>query len=273
MLNTMLEYLAAHGVEKAAPVRLADCRITRGYLLERAGIADGTTLMFCVPYYTTECDNLNRNISSYAVSGDYHVFFNALFEDILPKLRKKFPKNKFAGFTDHSPIDERAAAVAAGLGVIGKNHLFLTREYSSFVFLGEIITDALLHTAPVTCGTCLDCGACLAACPVGLDGWKCLSALTQKKGTLTEAEKTTVLQNGSLWGCDRCQEVCPVTKAARKAGSLYSKIPYFQRTALAHLDTKTLAEMDEETFRHRAYSWRGREVILRNAALFEEDKT
>lgn len=273
MLNTVRELLLTAGIEKVAPVRLCDCRITRGYLLERAGISNGSALMFCVPYYTTECDSLDKNISSYAVSGDYHVFFNDLFEDILPKLRQKFPEHKFAGFTDHSPIDERAAAVAAGLGSIGKNHLFLTHEYSSFVFLGEIITDALLDTQPCTHKVCLDCGACLAACPVNLDGWKCLSGLTQKKGTLTEEEKTAILQSGSLWGCDRCQDACPVTKAARNTGTLYSNIPYFQRTALAHLDAKTILEMDEETFRHHAYSWRGREVIMRNVSLFEEDKS
>lgn len=273
MLRTMRELLAAHGVEKAAPVRLADCRVTRGYLLGRAGISHGTALMFAVPYYTTECDDPTRNISAYAVSGDYHVFFCRLFEDILPRLREKFPENKFAGFTDHSPIDERDAAVTAGLGFIGKNHLFLTKEYSSYVFLGEIITDALLPCTPAPRAGCFDCGACLTACPVGLDGWKCLSALTQKKGTLTDEEQNAILQNGSLWGCDRCQEVCPVTLAARRSGTLYSKIPYFSETAIPHLDGKTLLEMDEETFRARAYSWRGREVIARNIALFGEDKS
>lgn len=273
MLHTIRNLLAGYGVEMAAPVRLADCRITRGYLLERAGISDGTALIFSVPYYTTECDSPGKNISSYAVSGDYHIFFRRLFEDILPRLRQKFPEYKFEGFTDHSPIDERDAAVTAGLGFIGKNHLFLTREYSSFVFLGEIVTDALLDARPAEKTGCLDCGACLAACPVGLDGSKCLSALTQKKGVLTEEEQKAVLDNGSLWGCDRCQEVCPVTIAARKAGTIYSKIPYFSETAIPHLNRKILWEMDDETFKDRAYSWRGREVIARNIALFEEDKS
>lgn len=273
MLATIRKLLAENGISKAAPVRLEDCRIVKivkNYLLERAEIATGTAVMFAVPYYTTVCDNPVRNISAYAVSGDYHVFFRNLFDRVLPVLREKFPENHFAGFTDHSPIDERDAAVKSGLGMIGKNHLFLTKEHSSYVFLGEIITDAHLPSAPTAAATCLDCGACLAACPVGLDGWKCLSALTQKKGDFTEEEAHTVLENGSLWGCDRCQEACPVTKAARKAGTLYSDIGYFRETAIPHLNRNILDRMDEETFRARAYSWRGRAVIERNIALFEE---
>lgn len=270
MLETIRKLLAENGIIRIAPIRLDDCRIPKKYLLEREDIVCGTAVMFAVPYYTTECDGSARNISAYAVSADYHAFFAALFEKILPVLREKFPENRFAGFTDHSPIDERDAAVRSGLGFIGKNHLLLTKEHSSFVFLGEIVTDALLPTTPAPITACADCGACLAACPVGLDGWKCLSALTQKKGAFSEEEAHSVLENGSLWGCDRCQEVCPVTRAARAAGTLYSGIDYFQKTAVPHLDRATLDAMDEKTFLARAYSWRGRAVIERNVALFEE---
>lgn len=269
MLETIRTLLAANGIEKTAPVRLDDCRIVKNYLLEREDISGGTAVMFAIPYYTTECDDPARNISAYAVSADYHGFCRALFDAVLPPLREKFPENRFAGFSDHSPIDERDAAVRAGLGYIGKNHLFLTREYSSYVFLGEIITNALLPASPAPLTVCAGCGACLAACPVGLDGWKCLSGLTQKKGGFSEEEAQTVFRNGSLWGCDRCQEVCPVTKAAKKAGTLYSNIAYFKKTAISHLDRAALAAMDEEAFRARAYSWRGRSVIERNITLFE----
>ena len=140
------------------------------------------------------------------------------------------------------------------------------------MFLGEIITDACLETTPAPAAACMGCGACLAACPVGLNGWKCLSGLTQKKGDFTEEEAHTVWENGSLWGCDRCQEACPVTKAAKKAGTLYSTIDYFKKTAIPHLNRAVLDSMDEDAFRARAYSWRGRAVIARNIALFEKMK-
>ena len=269
MLQRIKSLLASHGVGLAAPVALTDCTVTRPYLLERAGIVSGTAVMMAVPYYTTVCDDPARNISVYAVSRDYHLFFARLFDDILPVLRQEFPTCRFAGFADHSPIAEAEAAVAAGLGMFGKNHLFLTKEYSSFVFLGEIVTDAVLpaEKAPVT--VCVDCGACRAACPVGLDVSNCLSALTQKKGALDEAEKAALRAHGLAWGCDRCQEECAVTKAARKAGTLYTDIPFFKENAVAHLTAAAVRAMSDEEFSARAYAWRGREAILRNLDLLE----
>ena len=269
MLQRIKSLLASHGVGQAAPVSLADCTVTRPYLLERAGIASGTAVMMAVPYYTTVCDDPARNISAYAVSRDYHLFFARLFDEILPVLRKEFPDRRFAGFADHSPIAEAQAAVAAGLGMFGKNHLFLTKEYSSFVFLGEIVTDAVLPTAKAPVAVCTDCGACRAACPVGLDVKNCISALTQKKGDLDEAEKAALLAHGLAWGCDRCQEACAVTKAARRAGTLYTEIPFFKENAIAHLTADAVRAMSDEAFAERAYAWRGRDVILRNLTLLE----
>lgn len=269
MLNRILELLACRGIDPAGAVALADCTVTRPYLLERAGITEGSAVMMAVPYYTTACDDPARNISVYAVSRDYHLFFARLFDEILPVLRAEFPRHRFAGFADHSPIAEAGAAVLAGLGMFGQNHLFLTRAYSSFVFLGEIVTDARLPAkkAPVT--VCMDCGACRAACPVGLDVQNCLSALTQKKGELNETEKAALLAHGSAWGCDRCQEACAVTRAAREAGTLYTKIPFFKEDAIAHLTAATVRAMSDEAFSARAYAWRGRDVILRNLDLLE----
>ena len=129
MENAVSSLLAERGIKLSAPIALRDCRITRPYLLERVGITDGTAFLFAVPYYTTKCDDPARNISAYAVSRDYHRFFAALFDDILPLLRKLFPSNKFAGFTDHSPIAEGDAAVRAGLGFFGCNHFRLANEF------------------------------------------------------------------------------------------------------------------------------------------------
>lgn len=270
MQDTVQDLLFTRGVHLCAPISLKNCRITRPYLLKRSGIADGTAFLFAVPYYTTECENPARNISAYAVSADYHRFFAALFEELLPLLRKKFPAYRFAGFTDHSPIAEAEAAVRAGLGFFGCNHLFLTREHSSYVFLGEIVTDAMIEAPVHEITTCSACGACKKACPVGLSTEQCLSALTQKKGELDEKEQAALLAHGCAWGCDRCQENCPVTAQAKKAGTLYTRILFFKETAIPHISENLIREMDEDTFAARAYSWRGRSVILRNLKLLEK---
>ena len=270
MISTVARLLAERGIALSAPIALADCRVTRAYLLKRAGITDGTAFLFAVPYYTTECDDPARNISAYAVSRDYHRFFAELFEEILPILRAKFPESRFAGFSDHSPIAEAEAAVRAGLGYLGCNRLFLTDAYSSFVFLGEIVTDAALPCKAKELRFCPQCGACGAACPVGQDMNACLSALTQKKGALTEAEIDRLRAHGHAWGCDRCQEICPITKKAKATGSIYTKIGFFKEKALPHLTAAALESMCDEDFAARAYSWRGRPTILRNLEILEE---
>ncbi|MBQ3064109.1 MAG: epoxyqueuosine reductase [Clostridia bacterium] len=273
MKDRVKALLGAHGITAVAAIALTDVTVTRPYLLERQGITAGTAFLFAVPYYTTDCDANTRNISAYAVSRDYHGFFAAVFADVLPCLKAEFQKNTFAGFADHSPIAEVEAAVKAGLGVLGKNHLFLSHAHGSYAFLGEIITDALLETTVSPLTACADCGACARACPVGLDVTRCLSALTQRKGALTAGEQAALLAHGMAWGCDRCQEVCPHNRAAREAGGLYTEIPYFKESAIPHLTAAMIETMSDEEFAARAYSWRGRAVILRNLALLEASKT
>lgn len=272
MLNKIKDLLFARGISLVAPLSLADATVQKPYLLERAGIADGTAFLFAVPYYTTKCDLTASNISAYAVSRDYHLFFKALFDEILPILQAAFPQNRFAGFTDHSPIMEAQAAVRAGLGYWGCNHLFLTDRHSSFVFLGEIITDALFDAPAKEEKHCVACGACRAACPVSLDVSRCHSALTQKKGELDEEERAALVAHGSAWGCDLCQLACPVTKRARADGTLYTEIPFFKESAHTPLSAKDVQEMPDEEFAARAYSWRGRQTILRNLELLEKGK-
>ena len=269
MERTVSALLATHGITEVAPILLDDLTVTRAYLLEKNGITAGTAFMLAVPYYTTFCDNPARNISAYATAPDYHRFFDMLFADVLPKLRAAYPENTFCGFADHSPIAEAEAAVKAGLGSFGQSHLFLSKKHGSYVFLGEIITDAVLPVTPKPITTCIDCGACQQACPAGLDIGGCLSALTQKKGALTADEEKIILANGTAWGCDRCQEICPVNRAARARGTLYSTIRYFNENALPCLTAQTVEEMPEADFARRAYSWRGRAVILRNLRLLE----
>ena len=270
MLNRIKSLLFARGISLVSPLSLSDCTLQKPYLLERAGIQGGTAILFAVPYYTTNCDLEASNISAYAVSRDYHLFFKKLFDDILPILQAEFPENRFAGFTDHSPIAEAQAAVRAGLGFWGCNHLFLTDKHSSFVFLGEIITDAVINAPAKKEAQCPGCGACKAACPVGLEITRCHSALTQKKGELTEDEIAQLRAHGSAWGCDICQLVCPVTKKARASGTLYTTIPFFLESARTPLSKKDVEEMSDEEFSGRAYSWRGKQTILRNLQLLEK---
>ena len=143
---------------------------------------------------------------------------------VLPQLREAYPDLTFALFADHSPIMEVDAAARAGLGVLGMNGLLLTPGYGSFVFIGELITDAdyTLVTGepipdfPADPPRCEGCGLCVKACPAGCragDRSGCLSALTQKKGDLTPEETAAIVKGGLVWGCDACQLACPHNRA------------------------------------------------------------
>lgn len=267
MIQRIAELLNAEGIELFSPISLSFCNIKKEYLLRAEGIRGGTAIMLAVPYLSREA--IGASLSAYAVARDYHLYFRELFARILPVLREEFPKNRFCGFSDHSPIDERDAAARSGIGIIGKNGLLITEKYSSFVFIGEIITDAELPCSLSEPVSCEDCGACYAACPMR-EGSECLSAVTQKKGELSPAEAEYIRKYGSRWGCDICQNVCPHTKRAINSGEIFTKIPFFCEKLLPRPTADDIFSMDNAEFSERAYSWRGRECILRNICLLEK---
>ena len=262
MLTFVKSKLKEYNIDLVSCISLEKCEICRTYLLEKRGINNGSVIIFAVPYFTHKASE-KSNISSYAVSRDYHLFFKSLFDDIIGELEIKFPDNKFAGFTDHSPINEIRAAAKSGLGVIGKNNLLITEKYSSFVFIGEIITDIILESNEIEIELCSSCGACEDACPVNMDISKCLSSLTQKKGELTPEEISRLAQHPLVWGCDACQLVCPYNKLVIKKKT-DTPIPYFREQRCVTLTEETLLDMSEQAFSQRAYAWRGKTVILRN---------
>ena len=267
MRELILQLLNNEGIDQVGVLPLRDVHITKQYLLDRVGIKSGSVICFAIPYYAEP--DISPNISAYAYGEDYHAYTRELGERLCGTLRQVYPQNKFALFSDHSPIDERHAAASAGLGIIGTHGMLITEKYSSYVFLSEIITDADLGGTPQPIRHCEDCGACRAACPYGLHGG-CLSALTQKKGELNEEEIQILIKYSSAWGCDICTEVCPHTKKALQAKTIYSPIPFFSKNLIPHLTVEDIQSMDDDTFSRRAYSWRGRDTIIRNLRLLSQ---
>ncbi len=246
--------------------------LTRPYLLGDCIERYRSLILFLVPYRVKSEDEA-RNVSEYAVPRDYHAYMKTLFARILPQMTALYGDT--LGFSDHSPIDERSAAVLSGLGVIGKNGLLINEQYGSYVFIGEMITEAAPSTLgylPIGEGKhfCDACDACLRACATGClsdYGKPCLSAVTQKKGELTEEERALILRVGCAWGCDLCQSACPMNKHVKD-----TPIAFFREARIPRLSVKDVLEMDEKTFALRAFSWRGRKTVLRNLELLEEQR-
>lgn len=282
-MSTIMERLTSLLCARAAALPLSRCRITRPYLLDRSGIGtSGTAMFFAVPYLVSaDAHDASRSVSLYAVPRDYHLYVRQLGEEILPVLARDFPGVRFSLFSDHSPLAEVDGAARAGLGVVGLNGLLITPDYGSFIFIAEVVTSADYETAvgraepvfPDAPPACIRCGACRRACPAGcLDGQtgrdmtSCLSALTQKKGALTEEEGRALSRHPLAWGCDTCQIVCPMNRAALD-GRHDTPIPFFRESRLPRLTLPVLDGMTDDAFSQRAYAWRGRSVIRRGLLL------
>lgn len=229
---------------------------------------DAASVLVCLfPYYTGE--HKERNISRYAMVTDYHMIAGEYLKRFCKALQEVFPQNQFEPFTDNSPIREVSAAFHAGLGRRGKNGLILHPKYGSYVFIGEVVTDLVLQPdQPLNPGECIGCRKCQNVCPQGAlqsDGSVCLercrSHITQKKGELTDWEIGQIQDGGLIWGCDICNDVCPMNQEAK----VLTPVPEFLESAVAVLD----AQIAERLLKTRAYNYRGKKTILRNIQLLE----
>ena len=272
--------LISEGVEYYACIPLSKCKITKPYLLYKNGIdKDANVIVLLFPYRTKA---KAENLTAYASVKDYHAYVDSLSKKLERYVFRKYPTSQFKVFADHSPIDEVHAACVSGLGFIGDNGLLINEKYSSFVFVGECITNltpkqlGLSYADEEEMRTCLHCGKCKDACPSGCiqtdDSGKdtsnkkiCLSAITQKKGELSSEESELMIKYGSVWGCDVCQNVCPYTKNAK-----YTPIKYFIDSTLTSFDSEALKRMSREEFNSRPFAWRGYETISRNVKIWED---
>lgn len=166
-------------------------------------------------------DDEHGKISRYAWGKDYHTVVKEKLIELLQHIQTRVPECEGKVYVDTGPVMEKAWAMRAGIGWIGKNTNILTREYGSWVFLGEILLNLELeYDTPATdfCGTCT---ACIQACPTQalvnayvLDATRCISYLTiEQKGEIPPK----LGENFRNWvfGCDICQDVCPWNRFAK----------------------------------------------------------
>lgn len=275
--NSISTLLNSEGIEYFACLPLSRCKVIKPYLLENNELDENATvIMMLIPYKPSK---ELKNLTAYASVKDYHLFVDMLSSKIEELMQRKHPNAKYKVFADHSPIDEVHAACISGLGFMGDNGLLINEKYSSFVFLAECVTSlspselGLTYANEGAMKECLHCGACKKACPTccivprdeGVDKKRvCLSAITQKKGELTDEEKELMLKNGSVWGCDVCQNACPYTKNAK-----CSPIKFFNNDVITCLTSDELDSMTGEAFSSRPFAWRGKDTIKRNVLLWE----
>ena len=262
MKELIKSYFESKNIEYYAVLDYSDCKEINPGIMEREDFTPRSVIVYLLPYYTGETVNISR----YAASLDYHLALRDVADGLITLLKEGTPGANAKGYGDHSPISEVSAALISGLGSIGDNGLILNEKYGSYVFIGDIVTDiepqALGATAAREVITCHHCGACKRACPTGIlrmQGTDCLSAITQRKGELTEEEQRLMREYNTAWGCDICQSVCPYNREPR-----ITPIEFFHQERISTLTRELLDSMDKVAFTRRAFAWRGRKTVERN---------
>ncbi len=174
---------------------------------------------------------------------------------------------------DTVPLLERLYGRYAGLGWIGKHGCLINARYGSWFVLGEILLNLELEYDPLLPDRCGRCTRCLDACPTGaiaaprlLDARRCLSYLTiELKESIPEKHRSG-LEN-TIFGCDRCQEVCPWNQQAEAPG-IQEFLPraYLDQPDLAWLLTLS-REQFHAHFKHSAIKRTKLRGIVRNAVI------
>jgi epoxyqueuosine reductase len=158
---------------------------------------------------------------------DYHVALRQRLTALAADLRAAGLPTGDVAYVDDRPLAERALAARAGLGWIGKNTNLLTHARAgSWVFLGAVLTSAELPVDEAVRTNCGSCTRCLTGCPTGalvaphtIDARRCISYLTiEHPGALNAWDATAI--GDWIFGCDVCQEVCPVNADADDHGPL-----------------------------------------------------
>lgn len=199
-------------------------------------------------------EGIEGKIARYAWGDDYHQLIKARLREFADGLGKRAGRPvKTRLFVDDGPMNDRAAAERAGVGWFGKNTNILTTRHGSWVFLGQVITDLELRPDAPLLKNCGECVRCIEACPTGaivapyvIDNRRCISFLTiELRGAIPMEMRPLV--GDWIFGCDICQDVCPVNSDVRE-----SVEPAFrQRHDFAAPRLLPLLDLDDEGFRER----------------------
>jgi epoxyqueuosine reductase len=213
-------------------------------------------------------------ISRYAWGDDYHAIVLRRLELLMTAILARAPGARGKVYVDTGPVMEKAWAERAGIGWRGKHTNVITKEYGSWVFLGELLlTVPLIYDAPAVdhCGTCT---LCIEACPTDaivapyvVDSNACISYLTiEHRGDI--ARELGERFDRWIYGCDICQDVCPWNHRFTQGSTIqeFQARPVNERPTLDAITTLTDAKFSEQ-YRNSPMKRTKRSGLVRNARV------
>jgi epoxyqueuosine reductase len=169
-------------------------------------------------YYTPEKysnENDRGKISRYAWGKDYHLIIWQKLNELETELKELEPELETLSYVDTGPVMDKAWAVRAGIGWIGKHTNVINPNIGSWFFIANIITNYEFEYSEVMTDHCGTCVACIDACPTNaiiqeyvVDANKCISFQTIENKDEIPVELKGKFDNW-IFGCDICQDVCP----------------------------------------------------------------
>jgi epoxyqueuosine reductase len=220
-------------------------------------------------------------VSRYAWGDDYHDVVKEKLRELLFWIKAENTEADGKICVDTAPLMDKAWAVRAGLGWLGKHSNLITKDYGSWVFIGEILLNLELeYETEIIADHCGTCTACLDACPTNaivapfvVDSKVCISYATIELRSDELPQNITKNLNGWLYGCDICQDVCPWNRFEKPSEEMRFE-PRLQNVS-ADLD-EILALSPEkyaEKFRRSAMKRTKLSGLKRNAQALKTKKT
>lgn len=201
---------------------------------------------------------------------DYHDVLQDKLNRLAAGIEKLTENFEYKGMVDTGALVDTAVARRAGIGFIGKNGLVISKEFGSYMYLGELITNLEIAPDSPVDYDCGDCRRCLDACPTScligdgsMDAKRCLSFQTQDKGMMAMEFRKKI--KTVIYGCDICQICCPYNKGINNP--LASDID----PELAQPELIPFLELTNKSFKEKfgmiAGSWRGKNILQRNTII------
>jgi epoxyqueuosine reductase len=242
-----------------------------------------SVVVVALNYYTSDRhsdDSQTGKVSRYAWGDDYHEVVGDKLRSLLAWIKEQAPEAEGKVCVDIQPMMDKAWAVRAGLGWIGKHSNLITPELGSWVFLGELLLNLELEydTEQIEdhCGSCT---LCIDACPTAaitepyvIDANRCISYATIELRRPEIPEEIAGRLEGWLYGCDICQDVCPWNRFEETThDARFKPRPGNINASLSEIG-KLTPETYAERFRHSAMKRAKLAGLQRNARALKQQR-